>query len=324
MDSMPQPTPRSAERSPTCGIRSSQPSLPRRHDRRLSDRPHVNAANARSRSSEPPTRATARFGQRRTRPAAGASLTRARISNSLIVVVRDWDTEHQHAWLSCGNPRAEYGGAHVCVQYANGAGIVLAKCWRNDAPRREDFHYPWVIRTSKLGITAGGLRPENMTEERQENVLEADSTEECDAWDVRVKELETVRQLLLNVWKEAEVKTDQAGRSRRVLNDHQSQGGPISLSIPERPMKKQRTVEGKDRGSIAHDPGAGHTAFPNRDPRYGRPVRRPHGSKRAAATSGTSCSKLPGATPFQSLFSSSSVRRKRYPGVPGPLRNDRL
>ena len=131
-------------------------------------------------------------------------------SNSLIVVVRDWDTEHQHAWLSCGNPRAEYGGAHVCVQYANGAGIALAKCWRNDAPRREDLHYTSVIRTSKLGITAGGLRPENMTEERQEHVLEADSPEECDAWDVWVAELETVRQLLLNVWKEAEVKTDQA------------------------------------------------------------------------------------------------------------------
>ena len=24
-------------------------------------------------------------------------------SNSVIVVVRDWDDEHQHAWLSCGN-----------------------------------------------------------------------------------------------------------------------------------------------------------------------------------------------------------------------------
>jgi hypothetical protein len=58
-------------------------------------------------------------------------------SNSLIVVARDWDTEHQHAWLSCGNPRAVYGDAHVCVQYANGAGIALAKCGRNDAPRRD-------------------------------------------------------------------------------------------------------------------------------------------------------------------------------------------
>jgi hypothetical protein len=73
-------------------------------------------------------------------------------SNSLIVVVRDWDTEHQHAWLSCGNPRAEYGGARVCVQYANGAGIALVKCWRNDAPRREDFHYTSVIRTSESDI----------------------------------------------------------------------------------------------------------------------------------------------------------------------------
>jgi hypothetical protein len=126
-------------------------------------------------------------------------------SNSLIVVVRDWDTEHQLAWLSYGNPRAEYGGAHVCVQYANGAGLALAKCWRNDPPRREDLHYTSVVRTSKLGITVGGLRPEKMTEERQEHVLEADSTEECDAWDDWVAEIETVRQLLFNVWKEAEV-----------------------------------------------------------------------------------------------------------------------
>ena len=131
-------------------------------------------------------------------------------SNSLIVVVRDWDTGHQHLWLSCGNPRVEYGGAHVGVQYANGAGIALAKCWRNDAPRREDLHYTSVTRTSKLGITAGGLRPENMTEERQEHVLEADSTEECDAWGIWVAELDAVRQLLLNVWKQVELPTGQA------------------------------------------------------------------------------------------------------------------
>ena len=126
-------------------------------------------------------------------------------SNSLIVVVRDWDTEHQHAWLSCGDPRARYGGAHVGVQYANGAGIALAKCWRNDAPRREDVHYTSVIRTSNLGITAGGLRPESITEERQDRVLTADSAEECDAWDVWVEGLETVRQIVFNAWKEAEV-----------------------------------------------------------------------------------------------------------------------
>ncbi len=130
-------------------------------------------------------------------------------SNSLIVVVRDWDEEHQHAWLSCGNPRASYGGAHVSVQYANGAGVALAKCWRNDAPRREDVRYTSVIRTSNLSITAGGLRPENMTEERQERVLTADSADECDAWDVWAEELETVRQLLLEVWKEADVPTGQ-------------------------------------------------------------------------------------------------------------------
>jgi hypothetical protein len=129
---------------------------------------------------------------------------------STTVVVRDWDTEHQHAWLSSGEPRSRYGGAHVYVEYANGAGLALAKCWRPDAPRREDFRYTSVIRTSNLGITAGGLLPENMSERREERVFEADPVEECDAWDVWVEELETVRQLLLNVWKEAAMANDQA------------------------------------------------------------------------------------------------------------------
>ncbi len=87
--------------------------------------------------------------------------------------------------------------------------MALAKCWRNDAPRREDVRYTSVIRTSNLGLTAGGLRPENMTEERQERVLTADSADECVAWDVWVEELATVRQSLLNVWKQAEVPTGQ-------------------------------------------------------------------------------------------------------------------
>jgi hypothetical protein len=46
-----------------------------------------------------------------------------------------------------------------------------------------------------------------MTEEREQHVLEADSPEEVAAWDVWYEELETIRQLLLDVWKEAEVVT---------------------------------------------------------------------------------------------------------------------
>ena len=95
--------------------------------------------------------------------------------NSVTVVVRDYDEEHQVVWLSVGSPAAQYGGAHVCVQYANGNGIALAKCWRNDAPRREDHHYTTVTRTSRLGITAGGLLPNTMTEEPEQHVLTADS-----------------------------------------------------------------------------------------------------------------------------------------------------
>ena len=42
------------------------------------------------------------------------------------------------------------------------------------------------------------------TEEKETTTLEADSPEECDAWDVWVDELKTVRELLRNVWTAAE------------------------------------------------------------------------------------------------------------------------
>ena len=57
-----------------------------------------------------------------------------------------------------------------------------------------------VTRTSSLGITAGGLRPANMTDEREEHVNPADSPEECDAWDLWVQELKTVREMVAATW----------------------------------------------------------------------------------------------------------------------------
>jgi hypothetical protein len=120
--------------------------------------------------------------------------------NSVTVVVRNLDAEHQHAWLSVGNPGAQYGGTHVCIRYANGDGFSLAKCWRNDAPRREDHHYTMVTRTSALSITAGGMRPENMTEEREDHCLKADSPEEIAAWDAWVDELKTAREIVVARW----------------------------------------------------------------------------------------------------------------------------
>ena len=89
-------------------------------------------------------------------------------------------------------------------------GHALAKCWRNDPPRREDQHYTTVIGSRSLASPEAGLLPENMTEEREPHVLKADSPEECAAWDVWVEELKTVRQLLLDVWNAAEVTTEQA------------------------------------------------------------------------------------------------------------------
>jgi hypothetical protein len=51
-----------------------------------------------------------------------------------------------------------------------------------------------------LGITAGGLLPENRTEETKEYAYEADSPEEIAAWDLWVAELKRVRLILEEVW----------------------------------------------------------------------------------------------------------------------------
>jgi hypothetical protein len=62
---------------------------------------------------------------------------------------------------------------------------------------------------SNLSITQGGLLPENMTEEREQHVLKAGSAEEIAARDVSAEELNSVRQLLLDVWRQAEIATKQ-------------------------------------------------------------------------------------------------------------------
>ena len=120
--------------------------------------------------------------------------------NSDYVVIRDYDDEHQVVWLSVGNPAAQWGGAHVTIQYANGEGFSLAKCWRNDAPRRVPHNYKTTWTKSKLSITGPGVEPGQPIQEKETHTLEADSPEECDAWDVWVEELKSLRELLRNVW----------------------------------------------------------------------------------------------------------------------------
>ncbi|MFI5459175.1 MAG: hypothetical protein ACHRXM_27415 [Isosphaerales bacterium] len=130
--------------------------------------------------------------------------------NSVTVVVRDYDEEHQVCWLSVGNPAAQWGGTHVAIQYANGEGLSLAKCWRNDAPRRQPHTYTTTWTKSKLSITGAGVETGEPTQEKETHTLEADSPEEIAAWDVWVEELSTVREMWLDVWKGAVVTTEQA------------------------------------------------------------------------------------------------------------------
>jgi len=60
------------------------------------------------------------------------------------------------------------------------------------------------ILQSKLSITGAGVETGEPTQEKETHTLEADSPEECAAWDVWVNELKSVRQLLRNVWTAAE------------------------------------------------------------------------------------------------------------------------
>jgi hypothetical protein len=117
-------------------------------------------------------------------------------TGSIVVVVRDWDSEHQHVWLRCGDPGSSvnYTDPHVSIIYANGAYSTLAHCWRSDEPRREEKRLTWTKTSFRL---YSGEAPEVETEEQ---VLPADSPEEIAAWDVWAEELKTVRQMLLDVW----------------------------------------------------------------------------------------------------------------------------
>jgi hypothetical protein len=123
-------------------------------------------------------------------------------SNHVIVVASNVDEQHQHCWFSVGSGGG-FKGAHVCLRYANGDGLALVKCWRYDPPRRQDHHYSSQTSNpmSILDI-ADGKVPQY--EEPQQPVLKADSPEECDAWDVWIEELKSVRDLLRNVWSAAE------------------------------------------------------------------------------------------------------------------------
>ena len=124
--------------------------------------------------------------------------------NAVTVVVRGYGEAHIVVWLSVGNPVAQWGGTHVCVRYANGEGYSLAKCWRNDAPRREPHTYTTTWTKSTLSITGAGVETSEPTAEKETRTLEADSPEECDAWDAWVEELKSVRELLRNAWMAAE------------------------------------------------------------------------------------------------------------------------
>jgi hypothetical protein len=57
---------------------------------------------------------------------------------------------------------------------------------------------------SKLSITGAGVETGESTQEKETTTLEADSPKECDAWDVWVEELKSVRELLRKVWTVAE------------------------------------------------------------------------------------------------------------------------
>ena len=103
--------------------------------------------------------------------------------NCVYVVISEYDAEHRVVWLAMGNPAAQWGGAHVTIQYGNGEGFALAKCWRNDAPRREPRTLTTTWTESKLSFNGAGVETGEPTKEKATRTLEADSPQECDAWE---------------------------------------------------------------------------------------------------------------------------------------------
>ena len=117
----------------------------------------------------------------------------------VLVVIKDWDVDHQHVWLGCGNPAGDPYAVSVYVEYANGKGTTMAKCWRSDPPRREDHHY--TTTTTRL-VSLAEIATSGMPEggDVSHHVLEADPPDEIAAWDIWAEELKSFRQLLLRVW----------------------------------------------------------------------------------------------------------------------------
>jgi len=119
--------------------------------------------------------------------------------NSVTVVVRNLDAEHQHAWLSVGNPGAQYGGTGIGLQYANGEGVALVQCWRSDPPQRADHSYTTTeYEVTNLANIMVGQKPKVV--EVHQHVLKAGPPDEIAAWDVWVEELKTVREMVLATW----------------------------------------------------------------------------------------------------------------------------
>ena len=96
-----------------------------------------------------------------------------------------------------GAPAAIAGGQHV------GQGKAHALQGARWCLSSSSFSfYTSIVRKSSLRLSLRGIGLSAPTEEREQHVLEADSPEECVAWDVRSEELKTVREMLLNVSKE--------------------------------------------------------------------------------------------------------------------------
>jgi hypothetical protein len=152
----------------------------------------------------PPATATARSARRPISTGAGVLPRRARTATASA----QSSATTTRSTGSCGWPWATRlpSGAALTSRSstANGEGFSLAKCWRNDAPRRGPHTFTTTWTKSKLSITWAGVETGEPTEEKETTTLEADSPEECDAWDVWVDELKSVRELLRSVWTAAE------------------------------------------------------------------------------------------------------------------------
>jgi hypothetical protein len=111
-------------------------------------------------------------------------------TDAAMVVIRDWDSEHEHVWLAVGTQ-------DVFIRYANGEGFTLIQAPHYCKPQREPRTVRW--KTQTMGLDRNGLHAVGEPEYK-DDVIHADPPELCDAYDAWLEQYVELRKLVEATW----------------------------------------------------------------------------------------------------------------------------